>query len=117
MPRPRKCRFVSEEPFSKCFKPCGEPLRRIEANRLTVDEAEALRLADLMAYTQDEAAKIMGVSRATFGRIVEKARMIITDSILNGKGLLIEGGNYQIREIKENARGRGRGRGRGLKRR
>lgn len=64
---------------------------------LTVDEFEALRLADLEAYSHLKAAAKMKVSRATFGRIIEKARRTVSDALVNGKAILIEGGNYQAK--------------------
>jgi len=53
------------------------------------DELESLRLADLLAYSHEKAAKEMNISRATFGRIVETARKKVTDGILNGKAIRI----------------------------
>jgi predicted DNA-binding protein (UPF0251 family) len=64
---------------------------------LTVDEFEALRLADLEARSHAEAAAKMKISRATFGRIIEKARHTVSDALVNGKAILIEGGNYQAK--------------------
>ena len=53
------------------------------------DELESLRLADLLAYSHEKAAEEMKISRATFGRIIEKARKKIVDGILNGKAIRI----------------------------
>ena len=53
------------------------------------DELESLRLADLLAYSQEKAASEMKISRATFGRIVEVARRKVADAILNGKAIRI----------------------------
>lgn len=61
----------------------------LEEILLDQDELEALRLADLLAYSQVEAATEMNVSRATFGRIVESARRKVADAILNGKAVRI----------------------------
>jgi predicted Fe-Mo cluster-binding NifX family protein len=36
----------------------------------------------------------MNISRATFGRIVEKARKIVADALINGKSIIIEGGEF-----------------------
>lgn len=94
MPRPSKCRHVSILPYITYFKPRGIPLFRLQENRLTIDELEAIRLADLETLSQEEAALQMNVSRATFGRILEKAHKIIADALINGKAILIEGGNY-----------------------
>jgi predicted DNA-binding protein (UPF0251 family)/predicted Fe-Mo cluster-binding NifX family protein len=65
---------------------------------LGLDEAEALRLADLEGLYQEAAANRMGVSRATFGRIVESARHKTADAILNGKTLRLEGGAISVDE-------------------
>ncbi len=53
------------------------------------DELESLRLADLLAFSHENAAKEMKISRATFGRILENARRKVTDGILNGKAIKI----------------------------
>lgn len=89
MPRPRKKRRVCCNPSSYYFKPRGIPLVELEEVILDVDELESLRLADLLAYSQEEGAKEMHISRATFGRIVERARNKIVDGILNGKAIRI----------------------------
>jgi len=74
------------------FKPAGVPLRMLEDVALSLDEVEALRLADLKALHQKPAAEQMGVSRATFGRIVESARRKVADALINGKALRLGGG-------------------------
>ncbi len=53
------------------------------------DELEALRLADFLAFSHETAAAKMKISRATFGRIVEKARNKVADCLLNGKAIKI----------------------------
>jgi len=63
---------------------------------LTIDEYEALRLADLENLSQEKAAEKMKISRATFGRIIEKARRTVVDALVNGKAILIGGGNIRI---------------------
>ncbi len=71
-------------------------MQNLEEVRLTVDEGEAIRLADLMGLSHEEAGRCMGVSRATFGRIVQRARKTVADALINGKAINIEGGNYKI---------------------
>ncbi len=56
---------------------------------LEFDELESLRLADLLAYSHEESANEMDISRATFGRILENARRKVADSLLNGKAIMI----------------------------
>lgn len=74
------------------FKPAGVPACRLEWLKLTLDEFEALRLADLDGLHQEQAAARMGVSRQTFGRIVENARRKVAQALSSGMALNIEGG-------------------------
>jgi predicted DNA-binding protein (UPF0251 family) len=68
----------------------------LEEVGLTIDEREALRLADLNGLSHEEAGRSMGVSRATFGRIIQKARRVVADALINGKAINIEGGSYKL---------------------
>ncbi len=61
----------------------------LEEIMLEHDELEALRLGDYLALSQEESAKEMKISRATFGRIIESARHKLVDGILNGKAIKI----------------------------
>ncbi len=90
MPRPRKCRSIKCQPNSYYFKPRGIPLVDLEEIILSIDEFEAIRLADFKGMYQDDAASEMKVSRATFGRIIRQARKKIAESIVKGKALKIE---------------------------
>jgi predicted DNA-binding protein (UPF0251 family) len=63
---------------------------------LTLDEFEAVRLKDLEGLDQEECAKKMNISQPTFHRLVTMARRKIADSIVNGKALKIEGGNFKV---------------------
>ena len=99
MARPQKDRIVACDPTISYFKPRGVPLRQMEEVRLTIDQMDALRLADLEGMSQIEAGEQMGVSRATFGRIVQRARQVVADALVNGKAILLEGGNYQLKTI------------------
>lgn len=83
-------------PQATYYKPQGVPLCALEPVALTVDELEAIRLADLEGLYQEEAAKRMNVSRQTFGRIVEAAHRKIADALVHGKGLSIEGGSVEV---------------------
>ena len=89
MPRPRKHRRICCNPSSVYFKPRGIPMYELQEIILDHDELESLRLADLLAYSHEKAAKEMKISRATFGRIVEVARKKVADGILNGKAIRI----------------------------
>jgi uncharacterized protein len=98
MVRPQKNRLVSFRPDISYFKPRGVPMMDLEEIRLTVDEHEALRLADLLDLSHEDAGRLMGVSRATFGRIIQRARKIMADALINGKAVCIDGGNYSLVE-------------------
>ena len=74
MVRPQKDRWVAFNPAISYFKPRGIPMMQLEEVRLTVDEREAIRLSDLLGMSHEEAGRCMGVSRATFGRIIQKGR-------------------------------------------
>lgn len=96
MVRPKKDRIVSHSPDVVYFKPRGIPLMKLEEVTLTVDEFEAIRLADMEGLSQEEAGERMGISRATFGRIIQQARKSVSDALINGKAIRIEGGNYKM---------------------
>ena len=94
MPRPKKQRHIVCNPDICYFKPRGVPLRELEEVALTVDEYEAIRLADLLGLSHEEAGRRMDVSRATFGRIIQNARRVVADALVNGLAIRIEGGTY-----------------------
>jgi predicted DNA-binding protein (UPF0251 family)/predicted Fe-Mo cluster-binding NifX family protein len=98
MARPINERILDAPLPARLMKPAGVPARELEEVRLGFDEAEAIRLADLEGLYQEAAARSMGVSRQTFGRIVEAARRKIADAVLNGKALRIEGGEVRIQD-------------------
>jgi len=74
------------------FKPAGIPKTEFEEVVMTLDEFEAMRLAHVEGPYQENAAEQMGISRATFGRVLESAHAKISDVLVNGKALRIEGG-------------------------
>jgi len=96
MPRPFKCRCVCGKPQANYFKPRGIPVCYLEEIGLSLDEYEAVRLADLEGLYQESAAKKMKISRQTFGNIVDSAHKKIADAIVNGKALKIEGGVVKL---------------------
>lgn len=90
MPRPFCKRFVGWQPGVSLFKPAGVPAGELELVVLSLDEVEALRLADLNGDYQEAAADQMKISRATFARIVESARRKVADALVHGKALQIQ---------------------------
>ena len=97
MPRPQDNRIVHEPPLFSEFKPMGVRGRNLEQILLTLDEFEALRLADYNGLMHAEAADEMEISRSTFTRLIEKARKKIADFLIQGKLLTIEGGSIHFR--------------------
>lgn len=109
MPRPRRCCRVSGEPRCRKFKPSGIPSKELDELPLAIEELEALRLGDMEGLYHETAAKMMGVSRATFGRILQEARGKVATALVSGMALTIEGGNYEMTEdTQHKCCGRGR---------
>ena len=96
MPRPRLCRKIIFDPDVTYFKPRGVQLRFLEEIRVSVEEAEAIRLKDLEGLEQEQCAEKMKVSRPTFQRVLVSARQKIADALLNGKAIRIEGGKFEM---------------------
>jgi len=96
MPRPPRPRNIAGMPAVTYFKPAGVPLSALSEVVLTVDQLEALRLADGAGMYQDEAATQMGVSRATFGRIVAEARRNVAVALCSGMAIRVEGGPVMV---------------------
>jgi predicted DNA-binding protein (UPF0251 family) len=98
MPRPKKDRIVQTPPFFTVFKPAGIESKLLKQTNLTLDEYEAFRLADYIGLSHNEAAEEMEISRSTFTRLIEKARKKISNFIIQGNLLTIEGGNIHFRK-------------------
>jgi len=96
MVRPIISRRVGYKPEVSYFKPRGIPMFDLSEVCLSVDEREALRLADLKGLSHEQGGQQMGVSRATFGRILRNARRTVADAIINGKAINVQGGNYEL---------------------
>jgi predicted DNA-binding protein (UPF0251 family) len=96
MPRPHKSRKICFNPDVVYFKPTGIRIDELEEVVLTLDEFEAIRLADFEGLYQEKAAEMMNVSRQTFGNIVNSAHKKIADFVINAKALRIEGGAIEI---------------------
>jgi len=110
MPRPKKTRFVSGYPTIAAFAPYG--MRSSGEVFMSVEELEAIRLSDFEHLDQETAAKMMQVSRHTYGRILTAARSLAAEALVTGKALKIEGGTFEFRGMGRRRRRRG-GRWRG----
>ena len=97
MPRPRRKRLVGMMPGATYFKPAGIRIRDLDEVILAIDEYEAIRLKDYEELDQEKAAKKMGISQPTFHRLIVVARKKISDAIINGKAIRIEGGHYKTK--------------------
>ncbi|MBE5962128.1 MAG: DUF134 domain-containing protein [Lachnospiraceae bacterium] len=93
MPRNAKCRRVCGEFERTVFAPKDGVAEYVT---ISVDELEALRLCDFEGMDQEDAAKRMEVSRGTFQRILYAARSKSAEALCEGKGIVIEGGNYVV---------------------
>ena len=96
MPRPFCCRRIAGKPAASIFKPIGIPVVELDEAVMTLDEFEAMRLADLDGLYQEQAAEQMSVSRTTLSRIVVSARRKMADALVHGKALRIEGGTVRV---------------------
>ena len=94
MARPTKWRKIENMPTIPYFIPSDKDVAEVPENILKLEELEAVRLKDLEGLEQSECAEKMEVSRPTFQRILLSAREKITDSLVNGKIIHIEGGNF-----------------------
>lgn len=96
MPRPRKWRKVCCLPESTQFGPLTPFSDPDYFVLMTVEEYETIRLIDLEGLTQEECADQMNIARTTVQRIYADARRKIAESLVLGKVLRIEGGDYQL---------------------
>lgn len=107
MPRPMKWRKVCCLPERNRFGPLDANADEKNHVKMTVDEYETIRLIDLEGFTQEECAKQMNVARTTVQGIYIEARKKLAESLVNGKVLLIEGGEYRLCDGLGNGCGRG----------
>ncbi len=96
MPRPQKKRSVCHPPLFDRFKPTGVRGNVLTEIALTLDEFEAIRLADYQGLDHNESAAEMGISRSTFSRLVEKSRRKVSQFLIEGKHLRIDGGEVHF---------------------
>ena len=111
MPRPRKLRFVQGRPIVDAFFPSRMPPWGKQEVILPIEGLEAIKLNDFQGLDQETAARMMNVSRQTFGRILAEARAIVADTLVMGKILRIEGGNFEMPPRERGRRRRGWGGG------
>ena len=96
MARPIQRRVIESIPEYKSFHTDGIPSGCEVV--LSTDEFEVIRIIDKNKLSQEEAAKEMGVSRATIASIYQRAREKIALLIVDGRSLTIKGGAFVIKE-------------------
>ncbi|MGI5891534.1 MAG: DUF134 domain-containing protein [Bacillota bacterium] len=101
MPRPKKWRKVCCMPQRDRYGPLGMPADQEDHVTMTIDEYETIRLIDLEGFMQEECARKMAIARTTVQRIYNDARKKLADSLVNGKVLRIEGGDYELCDGRE----------------
>jgi predicted DNA-binding protein (UPF0251 family) len=96
MPRQKQLRKIFAPPNFKGFKPYGCPKGCKGSVDLLYEEYEAIKMADYDLLTYEEAAILMGISRATFARICENARRKISRAMVEGKEIKAVYGNVRF---------------------
>lgn len=81
-------RNLTTKPLFTSFAPTNKTAK--DALRLTSDELEAIRLADLEELYHEECANRLNISRSTFSRTIKTARNKLAQMILLGKPIVIE---------------------------
>ena len=96
MPRPQKSRKVCIPPKMLGFKPFGIAIHNTERIVLQYDEYESVKLVLYDNLPQNDAADRMEVSRPTLTRIYNNALIKIAAAFVEGKSIIIEGGNFEF---------------------
>ena len=101
MPRPPKEKRIGCHPGRRVFRHAGIPMRKSDVVLMSLDEFEAIRLADVEGLRHEEAAERMGTSRPTLTRILNSARRKAGTALTESRPLVIEGGNVKVAELPE----------------
>ena len=94
MPRPQRRRRICAEPEYVSFGPDGT--MGTGEVVITCDEFEVIRLVDSEGLTHEQCAAQMDISRTTVTEIYESVRKKLADAVVNGKRMVISGGNYRL---------------------
>ncbi|KGL63601.1 DUF134 domain-containing protein [Polaribacter sp. Hel1_85] len=96
MPRPKKKRKINNPPKMLGFEPFGIKIDKKEHINLQYEEYESIKLVIYDSLSQIEAAEKMEVSRPTLTRIYNSALKKIGQSFVEGKAILIKGGDFEF---------------------
>ena len=91
MPRRKRKRWVFIDP---------PKFNKNKTVKISLDELEALRLADVEGLSQNEAAVVMGISQPTFHRILKNARKKVGIAVVYGFDVEITGGEHIMRKFR-----------------
>lgn len=96
MSRPQKSRKIYNPPKMKGFKPFGIAFNDSGQVIMQLDEFESIRLVNYENLPQEEAATRMEISRPTLTRIYNNALKKMAQAFVEGKPIIIEGGNFEL---------------------
>ncbi len=95
MPRRRCHGLVYDEPLCRKFSTQSDGDNQPVI--LQLEELEALRLKDVKGWEQAICAAVMGLTRPTYQRILQSARHKVATALVEGRAIIIEGGNYVMK--------------------
>lgn len=98
MPRPKLNRFVERKSIPEQRGKCAH--ERCKNTYIDVDEYEALRLKS-MGLLQKDAAEKMGISRTTYGRILDSCLRKVYEAITDGYRIHVRDNRYTAQRISE----------------
>lgn len=93
MPGNQRRRRIASPPRFSGYKPYGCQRQHEQPVALLFEEYEAIKMADYKFMNHQEAALLMGISRATFARIYESARRKIALALVESREIITESGN------------------------
>ena len=94
MPRPQKARRICCYPDYWSFAPDQDTAN--DTVTLSLDEFETIRLIDYHSKTQEQCAQEMNVARTTVTAIYDAARKKLAQALVEGRRIVISGGNYTL---------------------
>ena len=94
MPRPQKSRRICCYPDYWSFAPDQD--KASDTVIMSLDEFETIRLIDYFSKTQEQCAAQMNVARTTVTAIYDTARRKLAQALVEGRRIVISGGNYTI---------------------
>lgn len=97
MARPHRMRDICGRPAAERFSPDGTSVSGAAVVVMSLDEFEALRLADVEGLYQEDAAECLGISRTTMGRLITSARGKLAGMLVHGYILEVDGGPVRSR--------------------